>query len=152
MRRVRTGKRWCWEEREREDDPDKSHCTIFCSWSAKRQGKGHKMVPYMCNKDARGDCFITSFLKVVSLSWPCLFPCHRAVVSVQTTCPSLHQSEPKLDKQATQCQGTTNAHRKDLLELSNTLTGLILSVARRDRELEGQWRSVRHPGELRTRE
>lgn len=31
-----------------------------------------------------------------------------------------------------------NAHRKDLLELSNTLTGFILSVARRDKELEGQ--------------
>lgn len=150
MRRVRTGKRWCWEERE--DNPDRSRYTIFCSSSDKRRGKGHKMVPYMCNKDAGGDCFIASFLKVVSQSWPCLFPCHGAVVSVQVSSPTFHQSEPKLDTQATQCQGTTNAHRKDLLELSNTLTGLILSVARRDKELEGQWRSVRHLGELRSRE
>lgn len=44
-----------------------------------------------------------------------------------------------------------NAHRKDLLELSNTLTGVILSVARRDKELEGQRRSIRHLGELRAR-
>lgn len=31
-----------------------------------------------------------------------------------------------------------NAHEKDLLELSNTLTSFILSVARQDKELEGQ--------------
>lgn len=44
------------------------------------------------------------------------------------------------------------AHRKDLLELFNTLTGFILSVARRDKELERQRRSIRLLGELGTRE
>lgn len=53
--------------------------------------------------------------------------------------PSINQNQSWTSKQhSVREQLQPNTHRKGLLELSNTLTGFILSVARRDNELQGQ--------------